>query len=304
MAGILALIAAATSTATGVALRLGGSSLARRSAAAQSRLLLLAALAPLAAVLAFSAGWTADLLRFGGGAHRCIADNLGAWPAPPVLALVALLAPRALLAAARGAGLAWRARGVKRRLEALARPGPSRSRVFALAEPQAFVLGLFRPTVYVSEGLVEGLDPRSIEALLAHEAAHARRFDPLRRFAASVAAGLHLPGVAPAIERRLALAQELAADTEAGRAVGDRLRVAEVLVRVARLGRPPALGLAPLLGSDLEARVRALLEAGSSADSPRPATLGLGLVAAFGLAIAAGAPLHNLLEGMLAFLRS
>lgn len=44
----------------------------------------------------------------------------------------------------------------------------------------AFTAGLWRPDVYVAAALVHVLDARQLEAVLAHEAAHVARRDPLR----------------------------------------------------------------------------------------------------------------------------
>lgn len=49
------------------------------------------------------------------------------------------------------------------------------------ADCTAFCAGLLRPTVYVTSGAVRALNPHELEAVLVHEAAHARRRDPLRR---------------------------------------------------------------------------------------------------------------------------
>lgn len=49
----------------------------------------------------------------------------------------------------------------------------------------AFCAGALRPRVYVTTGLLERLEAAELEAVLAHEAAHARRRDPLRRAVAS-----------------------------------------------------------------------------------------------------------------------
>jgi beta-lactamase regulating signal transducer with metallopeptidase domain len=46
--------------------------------------------------------------------------------------------------------------------------------------PLAFCAGLFTPRVYVSSGAVAMLDETALNAVLAHEAHHARRRDPLR----------------------------------------------------------------------------------------------------------------------------
>lgn len=54
--------------------------------------------------------------------------------------------------------------------------------------PAAFTAGLWRPHVYVTNGAVETLPPDELDAVLAHEAAHVRRRDPLRRLVNRAAA--------------------------------------------------------------------------------------------------------------------
>lgn len=44
----------------------------------------------------------------------------------------------------------------------------------------AVCLGLFRPEIYVSRGLIEQLSPKQLQAVLDHETYHQSRFDPLR----------------------------------------------------------------------------------------------------------------------------
>jgi Zn-dependent protease with chaperone function len=48
-------------------------------------------------------------------------------------------------------------------------------------DPVAYCLGLLRPRVVVSSGLLERLDCPSLKAVLEHEASHRRRRDPLRQ---------------------------------------------------------------------------------------------------------------------------
>jgi Zn-dependent protease with chaperone function len=64
--------------------------------------------------------------------------------------------------------------------------------------PRAFCAGLVRPRVYISTAAVSLLDAPALEAVLAHEAHHARRRDPLRMAAARVLARacFFVPGVA------------------------------------------------------------------------------------------------------------
>jgi hypothetical protein len=95
-------------------------------------------------------------------------------------------------------------------------------------------------------------------------------------------------------------AAERAADAAAARAAGGGARVAEVLLRCARVARP-AGGLAlGWTGGGLEARVRALLAlpAGAAADDRPPVHLLLGLLAP-ALALAAAPWVHHQLEHLL-----
>jgi len=82
--------------------------------------------------------------------------------------------------------------------------------------PQAFCAGLLTPRVYVSSGAVALLDETALDAVLAHEAHHARRRDPLRLAAGRVAARalFFMPGLGELVRRQQDLA-ELGADESA-----------------------------------------------------------------------------------------
>ncbi len=99
-------------------------------------------------------------------------------------------------AAGDRARAAWRQRAVMRALviepvvptsafaEAARRAGleATRLRVVAGLPNPAFTSGWWRPRVYVARDLPERLAPDELEAVLAHEAEHVRRRDPLRLF--------------------------------------------------------------------------------------------------------------------------
>jgi hypothetical protein len=82
--------------------------------------------------------------------------------------------------------------------------------------PQAFCAGLFHPRVYVSSSAVAMLDESALEAVLAHEAHHARCRDPLRLAVGRVLAHalFFVPGLHELVRRQQALA-ELGADESA-----------------------------------------------------------------------------------------
>lgn len=145
--------------------------------------------------------------------------------------------------------------------------------VFHAARPQAFVLRMFRPRLYLSKSLL-AMGPAVVEPVLSHERAHMERRDPLWRWAFPLLAVGHLPLIASQLYRRLMVAQEMAADAESAEAHGP-LQVAEALLCLAKSGLVGRLGLAFTEG-DVSARVRALLEPGPVV-GPWPVRLLLGL---------------------------
>jgi Zn-dependent protease with chaperone function len=300
--GVPALVVILTSACVAVAVAFTGQRLTRLAPAAQARVLLGAALAPSFAGLLTLSGWLADEVLFHCTAHHCLIDNASAEPAPWLLLCVCLLASRVALAGARSVASMRRSRELSGALALDASElGPDVS-LLPGDEPQAFVLGLFRPRVYVSRGMAAAVDADGLEAVLAHERAHRRRRDPLRRWVASLGLAFHLPGVAGMLERRLARAHEAAADADAARAVGDGARIAQVLVRVARLRLPQPVAVCGLLGGDLSARVGDLLATERRSSRPSALLLASGALTLWMLSIAAADPIHRLAETLLGLL--
>jgi hypothetical protein len=125
-------------------------------------------------------------------------------------------------------------------------PGAARARVIDDDEPNAFCIGLLRPRVYVSRAALALLSEEERAAVLAHEAHHARRRDPLRLLVArALAEGLFfLPAVRRLPERYAALA-ELAADEVAAGERGGRRALASALLAFDEHPGPVAVGIAP-----------------------------------------------------------
>ena len=97
--------------------------------------------------------------------------------------------------------------------------------------------GLFRPRAFISPELRDRLDERALRAVLEHEAAHARHFDPLRLWLAQIGTDLQWP--AASAQRRFSdwrSALELARDDEACERGVDGSDLAAALIEAARLG--------------------------------------------------------------------
>jgi BlaR1 peptidase M56 len=124
--------------------------------------------------------------------------------------------------------------------------GPVDASVIDDPLPQAFCVGHLRPRIYVSSGACERLDAAELAAVLAHEAHHARRRDPLRLAIVRVLADavFFLPVLRRLSQRYRALA-ELAADEAAVRACRDRAPLASALLAFEDGPQPGAVGIEP-----------------------------------------------------------
>jgi hypothetical protein len=114
-----------------------------------------------------------------------------------------------------------------------------------LAEP--FLCGVLRPTILLPKGWAGSASARALDAILAHELAHARRRDHVVNLAQRlVEVGLFFHPAVHWLSRSLRRERELCADALAVRVTADPLALAEALESVARLRleppRVPAVG--------------------------------------------------------------
>lgn len=135
--------------------------------------------------------------------------------------------------------------------------GVRRLLVTDLPEQLAFCAGLARPTVVVSAALVRSLDAAALTAVLAHEAAHARRRDPLRQtLAHAVGQALWFAPAAREAAEHQRLRRELAADEFAGEQCGRRALAEALLMLYAtpsQVSRPAIAGATSALAARIEA---------------------------------------------------
>jgi len=286
----------------------------------RARILRAAALAPAALPAALlAASFTPGVL----GLLGLPADHCLAHPEHPHVCLAhplaALTAPRAALLGVAGALLglgALRAGGGLRRarrqvaalrLGVVGSLAPGVARVDS-GRPFSLAAGLWRPEIFVSTGLAEGLSPGALRAVVEHERAHARGRDALSRAVVRVASLAHLPPLRRRLLAAHALAAERACDEEAGAALGDRLGVAEAILAAERLHRtaadaPPAPAAFPAfegVEGSVPARVRGLLAPPPRPPAPAVSRRELALIVT-GLVLVAPA-LHHGVEHLLAAL--
>jgi Zn-dependent protease with chaperone function len=187
----------------------------------------------------------------------------------------------AMIAAGTGRGVVawWRARHRtcvwmrSAREICLRAAGPNReippTFVIDADAPIMALVGLRRPRLLVTRGLIAALTDEELAASVAHELGHCRAWDNFKRLAMAAAPDpLATTTAAPAIERRWVLAAEHAADRMCGAATpAFRYALASALVKVARLMPPQPLEatagepISMLIdGGEIASRVKLLLD--------------------------------------------
>lgn len=125
--------------------------------------------------------------------------------------------------------------------------GPPNTMAFAGPVPQAFCTGLLRPRIYLSDATLGLLSSAELEAVIAHEAHHARYRDPLRiLFAQVVSDALFFLPVLRRLSERYAALAELAADAAAVRSSrNDPRPLASALLAFDSAASTAVVGIAP-----------------------------------------------------------
>ncbi len=180
-------------------------------------------------------------------------------------------------------------------LKQLRRLGVPRSSFIELPESSvaAFTVGILQSNIFLSRGLLELCSDQDVKTILAHEQAHQRRFDNLRRIVAGLLiAPLPQPLTRTMIDDHQLLCEQACDDTAAK--VISRESVAETVLKVARLQNPTPEYASAFADSHTRLRIEALLK---QSGRPLPeALLYIGSIAALGLFLTLVDPLHHLFE--------
>jgi len=143
-------------------------------------------------------------------------------------------------------------------------------RVLTSSRPLAFTVGLWRPQIVVSEGIIARLSEAELRGVLFHERSHAHRRDPLRLLVVRfLADALWFLPVARSLARDFVDAVEESADDWAVEATRQPVELASALVKAAKGGAPQAVLAGTSLAGNLsvEDRVERLLGLGGKARS-------------------------------------
>lgn len=208
-------------------------------------------------------------------------EQVSAWVQPALPWIVLAWGLGVIGCAGRLVGGAWRVRRVRRssavvlgewrdRLDVLVRRMGLRHAVGLRRSPHVdspTVSGWWRPVILVPAGLLSGLPPEQVEALLLHELAHVRRHDVLVGYLqAAVETLLFFHPATWWISQKVREEREACCDDLAVQSGPDRVVYARALTAFAEqvaTGRGPAWGMAASGGS-LLARIRRLLSAPAS----------------------------------------
>jgi len=209
-----------------------------RPAVRASARLAYACMAPMSALLALVLVTTPALAGFMMPAH-CHGSQCGVhaphYPADSAViaglaaagSLAALLLVVLLLWALRRGRRQWRV------LSAFTRSSPVGYRMLESGSPLACCVGLVRPQILLSRGLIEQLQPEELAVVLAHERAHVDRQDNLRALLLRWASLLWPAATGRRLRADMGADAEQACDLEAVRAGADPGQVARVVRKLA-----------------------------------------------------------------------
>lgn len=122
----------------------------------------------------------------------------------------------------------------------------SKVEIVDASKPLAFCCGYLRPRIYISSGALKALSGDELQAVIAHEAHHQGRYDPLRMLILRVLAdGLLFMPLVKRLSDRFQTLAELKADKEAVKQTDARSLASALLSFTAGPGLETAAGIEP-----------------------------------------------------------
>ncbi len=155
-------------------------------------------------------------------------------------------------------------RKVKEVLKEMSPQGSFKICISPRFEPFALTVGFFQPTIYLSQGLVKKLSKEELKAVISHEYAHILRKDNLFIFLGLLLKNfLFFLPLSHFLYRFFTREKEYAADELAAEITGDRLTLAQAIIKVKRLSQErkslPAYVASFYPRATTESRVRKIL---------------------------------------------
>jgi Zn-dependent protease with chaperone function len=236
-----------------------------------------------------------------GHVHLCLVHLPERWNSPVLLVSLTFVSTFLVGKAALGIRELVRASRLGSRLVARASAAHDLGAlVLPTAQPLCLLVGLFRPSILVSKGFLDSIAGDELRAVLRHERAHAERHDTLLRLAARISTVFMLPNARRALLQTLELAAEQSSDEAGASELGDRLGMAEVILKVERVLQVAPVELRAFSfsfgGTSVPLRVAALLE---PPIQKRP-RLPIALAALLSIALFVASPeLHHATETLL-----
>ncbi|MBI5235500.1 MAG: M56 family metallopeptidase [Deltaproteobacteria bacterium] len=136
--------------------------------------------------------------------------------------------------------------------------------------PIAFTHGLLRPRIYISTGMINGLEREELKAVFLHELHHKQSFDPLRYFALKFFrdAFFYVPAV-KCVVNRIKVKRENEADDAAMKTIGTPLPLASALLKATAFNTAVCHSVS-ISGASVGERVERLITGKDNAASRRP----------------------------------
>ncbi len=124
----------------------------------------------------------------------------------------------------------------------------------------ALTVGLFRPQIFISSHVQRVTTEAQLGVVIAHEKAHVRRHDSLAKILIRGMSILLAKGPRTILLEELDVASEQACDEYAAEVLGDRLLVAETLLKMRKILAPIPAATMGFGATALERRVRGMLD--------------------------------------------